>query len=58
MVTRAEASKVKNELIRLMREHPTAKVVTDVGSSLFSGWGVLREVQYHFEHDAIELIFD
>lgn len=50
--------RVWTELRRLMDEHPDARIVTDVGASLFSGWGDLYNVIWHEKEHTIELIFD
>lgn len=42
----------------LMREHPEARIVTDVGRSAFSGWGELKGVAWHEDECTIELEFD
>lgn len=47
----------KEQLIQLLREHPDARVVTDVGRSMIGGWGDLQKVIYH-ENNIIELEFD
>ena len=49
-------------LAEMLKENPEAVVVSDVGQSLFSGWGTIQEIQYHDPDDtypkgAIELIF-
>lgn len=45
-------------LLRMLAEHPEARVVTDVGASLISGWGDLKECVWIPEHNVIELMFD
>lgn len=48
---------MNEELIALIQAHPQARIVTDVGASLFSGWGDLCEVIFRPEDNAIELVF-
>lgn len=45
-------------LAELMAAHPDARIVTDVGASMVSGWGDLIAVMYHDDTDTIELTFD
>jgi len=42
----------------LLTDDPLAKIVTDVGYSLCSGWGTLERVEYHPKLHAIELFFN
>lgn len=44
-------------LAKFVTEHPDARIVTDVGFSLFSGWGDLQLVIYHLKENVIELVF-
>jgi hypothetical protein len=47
-----------NDILRdLIARYPTARIVTDVGASLFSGWGELLFAKYHEAENAIELEF-
>jgi hypothetical protein len=46
------------KLAEMIRAHPDAKIVTDVGCSMFSGWGKLQDMDYHQDENVIELIFD
>ena len=46
-----------HDLARLLREHPTARIVSDVGASLTSGWGELQAVTWHEQDNVIELVF-
>lgn len=50
--------KPRQKLERMMREHPDARLVTDVGASMFSGWGDLRDVRWIEDFNALELTFD
>lgn len=47
-----------SKFLDLIKKYPEARIVTDVGSSMISGWGDLQDAKYHEEHQAIELIFD
>lgn len=49
---------VVEDLVKLVKLHPTARVVTDVGASMLSGWGDLESVEYHADVNAIELNFN
>lgn len=57
MVTKVFRS-LRDDLVRLIKDHPEARVVTGVGRSAFSGWGDLRRVKYHPKENVIELEFD
>ncbi|MCA8050735.1 hypothetical protein [Burkholderia arboris] len=47
------------ELVAVIESLPEgARIVTDVGVSMFSGWGDIKRVRYHSMDNALELIFD
>jgi hypothetical protein len=46
------------KLIVILITHKGYKIVTDVGSSMFSGWGELRKIIVHDDIKTIELEFD
>lgn len=48
---------INRQLVKLIEEHPSAKIVTDVGASMISGWGDLKLVSYIKEYNVIELEF-
>lgn len=45
-------------LAALVAAHPTARIVTDVGANMFSGWGELQRSEWDEETNSIELFFD
>lgn len=45
-------------LLDMVRSNPTARIVSDVGSSMLSGWGDVKNAIYHEDQNVIELIFD
>lgn len=47
-----------DQLFELVRQHPEARIVSDVGASMFSGFGELREAVWHSDINTIELVFD
>lgn len=48
-----------DELARVLSSLPEgARIVSDVGASLCSGWGDLKSVCYYAKDNALELIFD
>lgn len=56
----AHQQELWQEVQRLLVIHPDAKIVTDVGASICSGWGTLESVELH-QLDGkyfIELKFD
>lgn len=63
MTKQEEYAFAKEDLVHLMAEHPEAQIVTDVGASSISGWGVLVSVTFvpkdkGYDRDSIELVFD
>lgn len=36
---------------------PDVRIVSDVGASMFSGWGTLRRATYYAKDNTLELIF-
>jgi hypothetical protein len=48
----------RDHLLGLLQKHPDARIVSDAGASLFSGWADLKECKYHSPENAIELIFE
>lgn len=47
------------ELARVLSSLPEgARIVSDAGASMFSGWGDLKSVCYYAKDNTIELIFD
>ena len=48
-----------SELVDLVGTLPKdVRVVTDVGASMFSGWGDIKRARYHAGDNALELFFD
>lgn len=48
-----------SELADIIGELPKdVRIVTDVGASMFSGWGDIKHVHYHSKYNTLELIFD
>ena len=44
-------------LAALLIKHPDYRVVSDVGASMFSGWGDLRSANVYHDTKVIELEF-
>ena len=49
--------RLRRDLLLIMAQHPDARIVTDVGASMFSGWGDLTLVRWIEEDNVIELEF-
>jgi hypothetical protein len=45
------------DLLKVLTKYPSARIVTDVGSSMFSGWGGLQEIAVHDGGKILEMIF-
>ena len=50
--------RMRRDLLLIMADHPDARIVTDVGASMISGWGDLVAVKYYEKPNVIELVFD
>ncbi|MDM8356577.1 hypothetical protein [Pandoraea communis] len=50
---------ILNELAAIIGELPKdVRIVTDVGASMFSGWGDIKRLEYHSKYNALELFFN
>lgn len=48
-----------SELAAIIGELPKdVRIVTDVGASMFSGWGDIKRLEYHSKYNALELFFN